>query len=722
MENQPRSNPPEKTYPSDVSLVDIANWQLAPPCEDGFSVELPKLQRGFVWESSKVMDLWDSILRGFPIGSMMLSSIGSDSLQRYWMLDGQQRATSIAIGYYNPWNPELSDPAAMWSLGKKSPKGIPTLWLDLKAERRAWDVKMFFPYLATQSHPWGYSRDGGVIAWGKRREAHEAFLLGANYTSSDLSQCFPWEATLPVPLAILMEAADRKEVISPEEFWKQLRSITDVLPPCWKKRHDSNFNEEPPNSLAKILNSIRQLTDYRVHLNLLSREASENDVNTDDDNSLLFVRLNTGGVVLGGEELIFSLFKSAFPQAKDAVEECAAGFMVPSKLFGLLVRLVASREEPAKLAKPVSLAEFKKEIRSGSPMKGSLEAFIQSEVAELMKTARGILCGDGNSATNFWLPEAVATRTINASPDIFLGLLYWLRGGGKVDLGSEDHRRLLGRFTALSWFLPGNARAKLEALREWVSYASADLKGRMWSDECFHRFFIRNELALPVFPPPEHLGTFLHQGVLKVEAYHYDQLPASDPESSLWNSYTFLPMSGDESEDLRRQHREGNMFSLLNHLVSCRQILLYAQRTYIRQRFQAFDQWETTLKDTNCPWDWDHIYPSTYYRKNPNPIYKDWHGTIGNLRARGLSENRSDGCDWPSEKLKGKNEEDGIAIRRDSFVSEILWLEKIKGLENRHDAVKNEETARAMCDIVLARLVAIYDEWYRELRIGSLTR
>ncbi len=323
MENQSHSNPAQKACPSVISLVDVANWQFE-PCEDGFSVELPKLQRGFVWDSSKVMDLWDSILRGFPIGAMMLSSIdtdtpvGSDSVQRYWLLDGQQRATSIAIGHYNPWNPNFSNPAAMWSHGKKSSKSIPTLWMDLMAEGRTGDVKMFFPYLVTQSHPWGYNRDGVVIAWDKRRKAHEAFGLGTNYTSSDLSQCYPWEATFPVPMAILMEVANRKDLTSPEDFWKQLQTITDVLPACWKKLHSSRFNEEPPDSLAKILNSLRRIADYRIHLNLLSREASENDAHTDDDNSLLFVRLNIGGVVLGGEELIFSPSGGAGSLAKIA--------------------------------------------------------------------------------------------------------------------------------------------------------------------------------------------------------------------------------------------------------------------------------------------------------------------------------------------------------------------------------------------------------------------
>lgn len=69
---------------------------------------LPELQRPFIWKDSKVRDLFDSLMRGYPIGYLMLwecpslekkKSIGVD-LHSYdspkeVIIDGQRRLTSL---------------------------------------------------------------------------------------------------------------------------------------------------------------------------------------------------------------------------------------------------------------------------------------------------------------------------------------------------------------------------------------------------------------------------------------------------------------------------------------------------------------------------------------------------------------------------------------------------------------------------------------------------
>ena len=69
---------------------------------------LPELQRPFIWKDSKVRDLFDSMLRGYPIGYLMLwecptlekkKSIGVEShsyaTPKQVIIDGQQRLTSL---------------------------------------------------------------------------------------------------------------------------------------------------------------------------------------------------------------------------------------------------------------------------------------------------------------------------------------------------------------------------------------------------------------------------------------------------------------------------------------------------------------------------------------------------------------------------------------------------------------------------------------------------
>lgn len=69
---------------------------------------LPELQRPFIWKDSKVRDLFDSMMRGYPIGYLMLwecpelekkKTIGveahSYNAPRQVIIDGQQRLTSL---------------------------------------------------------------------------------------------------------------------------------------------------------------------------------------------------------------------------------------------------------------------------------------------------------------------------------------------------------------------------------------------------------------------------------------------------------------------------------------------------------------------------------------------------------------------------------------------------------------------------------------------------
>jgi hypothetical protein len=68
-------------------------------------LNVPEFQRKFVWRPSKVADLVDSLWRGYPIGTLLLWESSYDSPQtalgdqgrKLWIVDGQQRVTSLAI-------------------------------------------------------------------------------------------------------------------------------------------------------------------------------------------------------------------------------------------------------------------------------------------------------------------------------------------------------------------------------------------------------------------------------------------------------------------------------------------------------------------------------------------------------------------------------------------------------------------------------------------------
>ena len=71
------------------------------------NIALPDIQRPFVWSAAKVRDLFDSMYRGYPVGTLMLWETGADvgtrqvgggetdKVAKLLIVDGQQRLTSL---------------------------------------------------------------------------------------------------------------------------------------------------------------------------------------------------------------------------------------------------------------------------------------------------------------------------------------------------------------------------------------------------------------------------------------------------------------------------------------------------------------------------------------------------------------------------------------------------------------------------------------------------
>lgn len=87
-------------------------------------LDIPEFQREFVWTKDQVKDLLDSLIRGYPIGSLLIWDLSEYTSGRYiyesrrkeWVVDGQQRIVSLCLllsrkPYWmdtNEWNNLLS--------------------------------------------------------------------------------------------------------------------------------------------------------------------------------------------------------------------------------------------------------------------------------------------------------------------------------------------------------------------------------------------------------------------------------------------------------------------------------------------------------------------------------------------------------------------------------------------------------------------------------------
>ncbi|MEQ1568788.1 MAG: DUF262 domain-containing protein [Myxococcota bacterium] len=91
-------------------------------------IRIPRLQRGFRWSRSNIVDLFDSIVRGYPLGSILVNQapapaerllLGSTTLpvpavaDAWWLVDGQQRVTSLVAALTHP-EPEAGGDFSVW--------------------------------------------------------------------------------------------------------------------------------------------------------------------------------------------------------------------------------------------------------------------------------------------------------------------------------------------------------------------------------------------------------------------------------------------------------------------------------------------------------------------------------------------------------------------------------------------------------------------------------
>lgn len=91
-----------------MQKIDISVRQLVDMIEQG-DLRLPEMQRRYVWRASRVRDLFDSLYRGYPTGSILIWETDQEAPSRELaveqetspfsghklLLDGQQRLTSL---------------------------------------------------------------------------------------------------------------------------------------------------------------------------------------------------------------------------------------------------------------------------------------------------------------------------------------------------------------------------------------------------------------------------------------------------------------------------------------------------------------------------------------------------------------------------------------------------------------------------------------------------
>lgn len=231
---------------------------------------LPELQRPFIWKDSKVRDLFDSLMRGYPIGYLMLwecpslekkKSIGVD-LHSYdspkeVIIDGQQRLTSLY--------------AVM-----KGKKGI----------NSKFDEKSI------------------IISY---NPLQDKFEVGYQATKKDPEWIY-----------------NISDVYTTSSSFKFINSFIKRLSE-YRECKGGVLTEAEQDTISENINAIVNLKNHTLPVFDIKANAEEEDV------SEIFVRVNSGGVSLKQNDFILTLLSLYWDEGRKEIEEFSKESTFPTK-------------------------------------------------------------------------------------------------------------------------------------------------------------------------------------------------------------------------------------------------------------------------------------------------------------------------------------------------------------------------------------------------------
>jgi len=639
------------------TLKEVANWK------NNQRVAIPALQRGLVWKPKQVEMLWDSILRGFPIGSFVITGshnnesqlVNRNSNSEYFLLDGQQRYNAIALGF---------TPA--------DERSRSVLWIDLLPSAKTNSSRKYWVKVTTSSHPWGYANDDNcsVLTWSRCRDAINEFYPDADpnrikLQDIKLTRAYPVEARLPVPLVGLIKA------------WLSNRELDSfrnhVLANLGPKKHLLQESDRKilAENVKQIWEALHVLINYRITANVLDNRtvADEDGRQIDSTSSLehLFTRLNTLGSPISPYDLRYSAIKAYWATIKEKNDLLAGQYMPASHLAILAFRLVLTKlslettPDECKLAEVPSIGLIRKIASENGAQKVAIEKIYQ-ESSEM--SLQRILEKIEEKLVKQGLPPVLRTSIALNSPDVYLLLMVM------ASRNILDGFDVIGLATWIHWLsVGGNKKKVVDAILVAIQGA-----GSVSIEDT-----IKRSLALSV-----NEGWLLNPIEATSDNFYFPK----DSFNMVWQLPQF----------------EGQPWKpLYDAIAHNRELLIYSERRYFSEKF-TYDPAQTDfLKDHNRPWDYDHIIPQAWMSKQGvqfgewKMLCLQWLWNIGNFAAIPFFINRSksDAACW----TEYRNNSDSLH-----------WDEGFSQLTGS-ELTKNEDMAKTFAYSSSHRFVRIYQDW-----------
>ncbi len=607
-------------------------------------IGLPVFQRGSAWNERRVEMLWDSLSRGYPVGTLLLAETGSQVADYEWvakplpsghagmataiaprppalqLLDGQQRCVALALGF-RPWD----DATSM------------KLWLDVAALARADDGesrrRRF--HACSWPHLWGRDQEERRASLAQRRRARWALGLAPHGDGElTLGETFPVDAEAPVALADIVQLLLKGQAPSlegclalvPDAALARPKRLERGAPPLdgpqrkslAADRRAGLMQELDAHALADSLTRLRAALERP----LLALVAT--GLETGQDLIESFVRLNRQGVALSEPELFFSGLKHLWPPANDLVlavqkDPDVGHVLAPTSIVHLAVRIAApaiAARGPESDVPRLDVDVFRRLTREGGDG-------LRTEMRHLLEAVPGTRRGR--------LAEVLADarRLLQFRPDARDDV------GMPVPLLVALHWRAWHAIAAWVHAMPPDRRAEIEAQRaEVLRYAFLDhLFLDTTSEQAITRPFVLARAGDLQFP-----GAAIHA-----------ELQAKDLLS--------IEMIPSPTEYEARVQEDRARWEILRNEMA---LVTWGQRWRLATWFKDWDPFVGLAAD-DLPYDVDHITPSASLNRQgkgtqglPENFMRDRDAlreSIGNKRLWPREANRSDQDEAAKDKL-----------------------------------------------------------------------
>lgn len=455
---QPRGCWPEFTENKTVvgmRLLDLVDWVAKSSRVlnrgDNLSgmpvVAMPPVQRTAVWKPKQVLDFWDSLMRGLPIGIFYLveqsaerdvlafnigagehgPNMGRTSRPGFDLLDGQQRVRALLVGTQGP----AEEKRCLWvDLGATTAGQTPCLRLTSKAQPFGYDAQTGNKLGVAErrkarrdiepkpkEHPIMCDDGSG------RRKAYDLDLFDGPVKQDGDSIVQP-----PRPHGAKEEVFKLHELLcawrkrtpdDPEGGIKSLRTVATNMP-------------EDSAALRVLDAAFRRVERGQVALLRISPGDFKNG---ELDLLPLFERIGAGGTALSTEERLFSIYKYHEPRIHnvvDAIYDKAGRVLSPTKIAATALRIANANAHDRQNSVP-GIDYFAQEMATGpqSEFRQKLDNLLPlpangAQVPDglLSRSFAGIKqqLSYAENAGDFWMPDVM----LAALPaELWQVLVFW---------------------------------------------------------------------------------------------------------------------------------------------------------------------------------------------------------------------------------------------------------------------------------------------------------